>query len=378
VLFEGLAHGDSLAARFSRYYAGECHAQLGVRQLSRGDYAAAARSFQSSRRFNSDHTSVADVLSGGERGGTHHAQISGIDSAMCEALALWRAGQTDAALLELESIVESRPADAEVHYQYGLLLAAAEEYDAAINAFKAAVVIAPHHHRATAQIGLCYGVLRRPREAVPHLATAQRLAPHDPAVGLWLALACEAAAGRPARIAPMAVPAVESRALDVADVELLGNVLHHEPELVEALTTLQTASDDDVFSMVLASLNRAILDHPGQADLFYYRGRIYERLGETQRAIGSYERAVVGNPRHTAALVALGKLYHAAARSREAERRLAEVLRLGCNYADVHYVLGCIYRDQGDRARARRAYQQALTINESYRDAREALSSLAA
>ena len=48
----------------------------------------------------------------------------------------------------------------------------------------------------------------------------------------------------------------------------------------------------------------------------------------------------------------------------------------GADYADVHYLLGNLYRDQGQLNRARCAYRRALTINERYEAAQKALQAL--
>ena len=58
--------------------------------------------------------------------------------------------------------------------------------------------------------------------------------------------------------------------------------------------------------------------------------------------------------------------------------RLEEALNLGVRYADVYYMLGNLYRRSGKLERARRAYEQALKVNDGYEAARAALATLAA
>ncbi|MCH9058597.1 MAG: tetratricopeptide repeat protein [Planctomycetes bacterium] len=51
-------------------------------------------------------------------------------------------------------------------------------------------------------------------------------------------------------------------------------------------------------------------------------------------------------------------------------------VRAGADYADVHYLLGNLYRDQGQILKAKSAYRNALVINGRYEPARKALSAL--
>jgi Flp pilus assembly protein TadD len=77
-------------------------------------------------------------------------------------------------------------------------------------------------------------------------------------------------------------------------------------------------------------------------------------------------------------LIQLGRLYHQAGRDPEAIERLCQVIAMGAEYADVYYLLGNLYRRNGQAAQARRAYVRALKINKNYEAARTALETLAA
>ena len=78
----------------------------------------------------------------------------------------------------------------------------------------------------------------------------------------------------------------------------------------------------------------------------------------------------------TRALIELGKLYGKTDRKADATTRLERAVAAGAEYADVYYLLGNLYRDQGQVGRARTAYRKALTINSRYLDARQALEAL--
>jgi tetratricopeptide (TPR) repeat protein len=103
---------------------------------------------------------------------------------------------------------------------------------------------------------------------------------------------------------------------------------------------------------------------------------VLERLGRREDAITQNEQAVRIDPKFTRALIELGQLYHATDRNEDATSRLEQAVAAGADYADVHFLLGNLYRDCGQLNRARNAYRRALTINERYEAAQEALKAL--
>ena len=73
------------------------------------------------------------------------------------------------------------------------------------------------------------------------------------------------------------------------------------------------------------------------------------------------------------ALIELGKLYQLTDRKADATSRLEQAIRAGADYADIHYHLGNLYRDQGMVLKAKSAYRSALALNKRYPDAQQAL-----
>ena len=74
----------------------------------------------------------------------------------------------------------------------------------------------------------------------------------------------------------------------------------------------------------------------------------------------------------------MGKLYRDTDRTEDATTRLEQAIVAGAEYADVYYLLGNLYRDQGQVGRARSAYRRALAINNRYEAAQQALAALSA
>jgi predicted Zn-dependent protease len=67
---------------------------------------------------------------------------------------------------------------------------------------------------------------------------------------------------------------------------------------------LQVGRTDDVIRLA----NETLATTRGVEEMFYYLGRVYEILGDTQRAAGNMEAAVWRNANFTAAAEALARL----------------------------------------------------------------------
>jgi tetratricopeptide (TPR) repeat protein len=68
-------------------------------------------------------------------------------------------------------------------------------------------------------------------------------------------------------------------------------------------------------------------------------------------------------------LVSLGKGFFEKRQYAEAESFLSQVVERSQSFADVYQMLGVIYHDQGEPARAQRAFEAALRINPAYTEA---------
>jgi tetratricopeptide (TPR) repeat protein len=295
------------------------------------------------------------------------------------ALSQWCDGQQESAIQSLRDGISLQPEQVEWHFQLGVLLAAREEHEAAARALRHVIGLKPDHAAALFHLALCCGALNEPLEAVRLLSQAQRFKPHDARIALFLAMASSALSGTPAVPALRLTPPVAMPAVDIEDIEELTIIVRHEPEVVEAFVRLPAVGHDtDIFELLSAVLERAVLREPMRAELHYHQAQIYRRLGKSDLAIASCERAIEIEPKLVQALVTLAKLYLDTDRRMDAQARFQQVLDLGYEYADVHFQLGCIYREQGEKQQAEESYRKALQINSSYGAALEALESLAA
>jgi tetratricopeptide (TPR) repeat protein len=68
-------------------------------------------------------------------------------------------------------------------------------------------------------------------------------------------------------------------------------------------------------------------------------------------------------------LISLGKDFFEKRQYTEAEQFLSQVVERSQSFADVYQMLGVVYHDQGQPARAQRAFEAALRINPAYTEA---------
>lgn len=389
--FAVVATEQDLCGRVSAYYAAEASLRLGLQLMQQADFEAAVRSFEQALQFNPRSHSLAQYLAcsfaklqrfdRAIRYSDREVSLRGSESDPRIRLALsqWRDGQQAAAIQSLREGILLQSGQVEWHFQLGVLLSAREEHHDALESFRQVIELAPAHAEALMHMGLCHGALQEPEEAVHYLSLAQLERPHDAKTGLFLAVALKAAApletSQPVEVAsPTTAPVV-----GLEDVEELTQIVSDEPEVIEAFVgSPELENDGNLFELLAAVLDRAILRRPRSAELHFHRGQAYGRLGRADQAIASCERAVEIDPGLVQALVTLAKLYLQSERHDDARVRLQQVLDLGYEYADVHFHLGCIYRDRGERQRAKESYHRALQINSGYVAAREALESLAA
>lgn len=389
--FAVVAAEQDLCGRISGYYAAEASLRLGLQLMQQADFEAAVRSFEQALQFNPRSHTLAQYLA------CSFAKLKRFDRAILYsdrevslrfsesdprirlALSQWRDGQQAAALQTLREGILLQPDQVEWHFQFGVMLSAREEHHDALESFRQVIELVPTHAEALMHLGLCHGVLQEPEEAVHYLSLAQHERPHSAKIGLFLAIALKAAAPlEPSRPLEIATP-VTAPVVGLEDVEELTQIVSDEPEVIEAFVgSPELENDGNLFELLAAVLDRAILRRPRSAELHLHRGQAYGRLGRADQAIASCERAIEIDPGLVQALVTLGKLYLQSKRHDDAQIRLEQVLDLGYEYADVHFHLGCIYRDRGEQKRAKESYHRALQINSGYVAAREALESLAA
>lgn len=388
---EAVEPASSAHANMARFYVGQSHLRLGMKRFGEKRFAAAADHFRRAADINPSGGGLCRYLE------TCYVRLRRYDLAAAElarkvaqhpddieacvryALATWKSGEPRKAEDILRRALAARPTEPELLYQLGTMLGAEDRYEEAIDALRRCLVHDPNHGRAHQRIAQCLGVVQRPVEALEHLQHAQRLLPNDGMVAFQLSLL----AGQfQARLRPADLRLGESVVLDLHDrraIERLSQMIHEEPEFLEAFLSLPASEvDREVFAALLTVVERAIDRHPRYADLRHRCGQILTRLGRVDEAVTQVEHAVAINPHYVNALIQLAQLYQTTCRNEEAIVRLQQAIDLGANYPDVHYLLGQLYQSQGRTEEARWAYERALHLNGRFAPARDALMTLVA
>ncbi len=99
--------------------------------------------------------------------------------------------QWDAARREYEACAGLRRDNADVYYDLGVVLNELGQFGAAAQAFEEALLLDPGRVDANFNCGLAYYFGRRPVQAIKYYREARTLAPEDPDILFYLALAYE-------------------------------------------------------------------------------------------------------------------------------------------------------------------------------------------
>lgn len=296
------------------------------------------------------------------------------------ALSLYVAGRTDRAIEILDELVADHPTSFDINLHLGTFLAAEGHTTRAIRHLTHACKLRPELPTCHWKLALAHGAAGHIPEAVDHLQRAHTLDPANNWVLMHLTVAVRQAKhyGMDVHVDLVKADPWQSD-FNEQTIDQLAELIADEPEFVAAFLDLpQSELDEQIFSGLLRIIMRAIERHGEFADLHYHCSRVYQRLGQTEHAIAESQRALQIHPRFVSALVGLAKLYAQTDRRQQAIDRLHAAIGNGANYADVHYMLAELYREQGYADRARVHYRRALSINNEFSAAKQALADLAA
>jgi tetratricopeptide (TPR) repeat protein len=291
------------------------------------------------------------------------------------ALALWRNENAGEAMAVLQEGVRRCPESGELQYQLGVMHAAREEYGEAAACLEKCIQLDGGHVDAHERLAQVCAVQGNQARSVELLQRAHAIDPGNSRIAFQLSVLAQTAT----RSALPAAADVGRTAgsLDQAAIDRLGEIILEEPDFVNAFLSLPASDvDQEVFSVLAATIERALDRHPEYADLHYHCGAVYRRLGQNAAAIEHAERAVRMNPKYVSALILLGELYSQTERWADSVQRLEEAIRQGGDYADVHYLLGRLLHRSGQPERAREAFERALTLNGAFEPARQALEGI--
>ncbi len=216
---------------------------------------------------------------------------------------LLEAGQTDAALELLETLLAGSPQDAELYSLFGVALGRAGRYDQALNALDEALALDPD--------------LAQAQQARQLITQNQALTQGEP-----IDLEPEAASLFSSGLSALEAGEIESagrnfdRALEVQNNGLLAFYQGYTRQLQGDLRNAVT------------SYEQALEGLPESAPVLNNLGFAYFRLGRFDRAIEYLERAVAANPENAEAQLNLGLIYYDLERYAQAVGPLEQAVTL--------------------------------------------------
>lgn len=395
---EPLVGTSGATALLSRFYLGQAHHQIALDHFAYRRFKEAAGRFERAAELNPFGGGVERFLAACYvKTGRLDRAVEKLKTLLARdpddtetrvrlALSLWKTAQVPVAMETLADGLIRRPDSPELHYQVGVMYAAREEYVKAESCFRRAVSFDGRHVGALERLAQCRSIGGDHAAALKLLQQAHAVDPDNPRIGFQLSVLMQAVQGTapvPARKEALCEgstqPALHrrTRSPDQAAIERLGEMIVKEPDFVRAFLDLPASDiDREVFSILAATLERALADHPEYADLHYHCGAVYRRLGRNVAAIEHAERAVRINPRFVNALILLAELYAQTDRWIDGVGRLEEAIRQGADYPDVHYTLGQLYHRAGQLEPAREAFNRALMLKSDFQPARDALNIL--
>ncbi len=381
--------GRGAEGLLSRFYLGQAHYRLGVQLFEQRQFREASGHFQAAAQANPSGGGFARFLA------VCYVGMGRLDLAAHEfdavvrdnpddagarirsALAQWKRGALMDAVATLREGLRRQGNHAELHYQLAVMLAAEDELAEAEKLLEKTIALDPSHAGAYERLAQCCSMDGRHERALRYLERAHQLDPSNARVALQLSLLAPSAVGRDQEPKIKWQPPVSAAKPDQTAIDRLGDAIAAEPDFIEAFLALPVSEvDEEVFSTLAATLERALRKHPEFADLHYHCGAVYRRLGKDRDAIQHAELAARINPRYVKPLILLAQLYGQTDRWEAGVKRLEQAIRAGADYPDVHCLVGQLYQQGNQPDRARRAYQRALDLNRDHQAAREALETL--
>lgn len=113
------------------------------------------------------------------------------------------------------------------------------------------------------------------------------------------------------------------------------------------------------YALAINAFTKALQLHPYLLNTYINIGLAYEGLHQTDRAILSYQKAIMVAPDDPTAYYNMGLLYYTVRNDRDKAMELLMKARdLNPREPDVHHYLGLLYRDMGKGDQALEEFQK--------------------
>lgn len=375
----------------------------GIEELAGGDLDGAENAFQAALAQRADY---ANALLG----------LAEIES---------RRNRPQAAGKRIEQAVAAEPDNVHAQLSLGRYLSSTGDYQGAEAALLMATELDPTLFRARIDLADLYATqLNRPTEAVAAYRAALDLNPDHAgahyAIGILLARQGQTAEAEamltramqlePANpLPPMGLARLYTAIGNPASaLESVDRALAIQPSLVQAGALrgeiLLAQGNQLAASQQFDQLLRA---NPKSGSLALRIGMLYQGAGRIEAAAQAYRRAIRIDPslalafNNLAWLAAtegknlsqaeqwarravtlapnqptfrdtLGWVYRAQGRLGDAEKTLAAAAKMAPQSSEIHYHLGRVYLDLGDKQKARQALEHALSLSDDFQESAEA------
>lgn len=254
-----------------------------------------------------------------------------------------------ASVVNVAELDKAVPAAARESYERGMAAAAAGDAAAAVEGLRRAVELYPAYARALNDLGVLYIKLGRLDEAAESFRGALRSSPRFAHARLNLGIA------------------LNRQGKHRESGELLGPLYKESPQMPGVGAAYADALDGtNDLAGARKVLERAIADTPGadraaRAELHYKFGRVLSRQGRDAESVEQLLRSVELAPEAANAQLLLGGGLLQLKRWDAAERALLRAYELGgASVGHAQLLLGQLYFERKDYARAARAFEQYL------------------
>ncbi len=161
-------------------------------------------------------------------------------------------------------------------------------------------------------------------------------------------------------------------------------------EVPEAISTKAVLTDnsanlieeaDEAYSegdleRALEKLNRANTQFPNNTEILNKCAFINGKIGNTEKAISLYIRSLELDATDDLTHIAIASIYKEQGDFEHAQEHYEKALAIDTKYAVTYYNYGNLFSDKGDLDKAEEMYSKALTLQEDFKEAREALEQL--
>ncbi|MHC4984841.1 MAG: tetratricopeptide repeat protein [Planctomycetota bacterium] len=372
----------------ARFYEGMSHRALGLTAMGHGRHAEAETHLKAATQLIGTEADLSVYLARlYAKTNRPEACCQELDRAVASspspetfgqlARAQWQAGRRDEAQMTLQAALRRFPADGGLLIQLGQFHAAVGRYAEAQWTFRRAVADDCDNADAHYHLALVYAAQHNVAASVRAFQRAFDLRSDDLLIGYQLAVAARAAGATGVRVA-LRLPDDQADE-SVSEIAHLARFVAREPAFLDGMLSLPpSATDADLFGLLLGVVKTALRDHPDYADLRYYCSRILQRLDRIDEAGHEVRAALEINPSYVKALLHSAALCETQGAVTEAVDLLQRAIECGADYADVHFRLAKLLVQAGAARNAQDHLQQALAKNDRYDVARQELDRLAA